>query len=163
MPDINSLPPSRSSGASPSQSRTPPPPAASSSANGGPDQDGRHPSTPAAGGSRSTPIVGGATPPRFGRLERASAGMANLHLHDVAGTHHAESFASALAGNSPQGAGGPSYVTADPHHQRAPSLGDLHQELEQEQEAQVVSARTIPVVLTEPRADAGHGRTGCCR
>ena len=26
----------------------------------------------------------------------------------------------------------------DPHHQRAPSLGELHQELEQEQEAQVV-------------------------
>jgi hypothetical protein len=31
------------------------------------------------------------------------------------------------------------FATADPHHQRAPSLGELHQELEQEQEAQVVS------------------------
>ncbi|KAK5010208.1 hypothetical protein LTR39_004763 [Cryomyces antarcticus] len=30
-----------------------------------------------------------------------------------------------------------SYGTADPHHQRAPSLGELHQELENEQEAQV--------------------------
>ncbi len=29
-------------------------------------------------------------------------------------------------------------TTAPPHH-RAPSLGELHQELEQEQEAQVVS------------------------
>lgn len=29
-------------------------------------------------------------------------------------------------------------ATGDPHHQRAPSLGELHQELEQEQEAQVV-------------------------
>lgn len=28
--------------------------------------------------------------------------------------------------------------TGDPHHHRAPSLGELHQELEQEQEAQVV-------------------------
>jgi len=28
--------------------------------------------------------------------------------------------------------------TADPHHSRAPSLGELHQELEAEQEAQVV-------------------------
>jgi hypothetical protein len=28
----------------------------------------------------------------------------------------------------------------DPHHQRAPSLGELHQELEAEQEAQVVRA-----------------------
>lgn len=32
-------------------------------------------------------------------------------------------------------------ATGDPHHQRAPSLGELHQELEQEQEAQVVSHR----------------------
>lgn len=28
--------------------------------------------------------------------------------------------------------------TADPHHHRAPSLGELHQELEAEQEAHVV-------------------------
>lgn len=34
--------------------------------------------------------------------------------------------------------GSPVFATADPHHQRAPSLGELHQELEQEQEAQVV-------------------------
>ncbi|RAK96244.1 uncharacterized protein BO80DRAFT_238389 [Aspergillus ibericus CBS 121593] len=31
----------------------------------------------------------------------------------------------------------PTVATGDPHHQRAPSLGELHQELEQEQEAQV--------------------------
>lgn len=30
--------------------------------------------------------------------------------------------------------------TADPHHHRAPSLGELHQELEAEQEAHVVRA-----------------------
>lgn len=29
--------------------------------------------------------------------------------------------------------------TGDPHHYRSPSLGEIHQELEQEQEAQVVS------------------------
>lgn len=29
-------------------------------------------------------------------------------------------------------------LTADPHHHRAPSLGELHQELEAEQEAHVV-------------------------
>ncbi|KAI9813353.1 MAG: hypothetical protein M1826_002521 [Phylliscum demangeonii] len=33
---------------------------------------------------------------------------------------------------------------ADPHHQRAPSLGELHQQLEQEQEAQVVRTATRP-------------------
>jgi hypothetical protein len=36
--------------------------------------------------------------------------------------------------------GSPTIATGDPHHhhQRAPSLGEIHQELEQEQEAQVV-------------------------
>lgn len=35
----------------------------------------------------------------------------------------------------------PVFPTADPHHQRAPSLGELHQQFEQEQEAQVVSVK----------------------
>lgn len=40
---------------------------------------------------------------------------------------------------SPTSIGGsPIIGTGDPHHQRTPSLGELHQELEQEQEAQVV-------------------------
>lgn len=34
--------------------------------------------------------------------------------------------------------GSPIIASGDPHHFRAPSLGELHQELEQEQEAQVV-------------------------
>jgi hypothetical protein len=34
--------------------------------------------------------------------------------------------------------GSPIISTGDPHHNRTPSLGDIHQELEQEQEAQVV-------------------------
>ncbi|KAI6785122.1 uncharacterized protein J7T54_006764 [Emericellopsis cladophorae] len=51
---------------------------------------------------------------------------------------------------SPQlGAASPS--TADPHHHRAPSLGELHQELEAEQEAQVVSPRTA--VIFDPGTD----------
>lgn len=32
----------------------------------------------------------------------------------------------------------PLLPTADPHHRRTPSLGELHQQLEQEQEAHVV-------------------------
>lgn len=32
----------------------------------------------------------------------------------------------------------PLLMARDPHHNRAPSLGELHQELEAEQEAQVV-------------------------
>jgi hypothetical protein len=40
---------------------------------------------------------------------------------------------------SPQSlSGSPIISTGDPHHNRAPSLGEIHQELEQEQEAQVV-------------------------
>ncbi|KAA8650768.1 uncharacterized protein ATNIH1004_003457 [Aspergillus tanneri] len=47
-------------------------------------------------------------------------------------SHHA------LRNSSPSSLGGsPIIATGDPHHQRAPSLGELHQELEQEQEAQV--------------------------
>ncbi|KAK1147963.1 hypothetical protein N8T08_000479 [Aspergillus melleus] len=47
-------------------------------------------------------------------------------------SHHA------LRTSSPSSLGGsPIIATGDPHHQRAPSLGELHQELEQEQEAQV--------------------------
>jgi len=36
----------------------------------------------------------------------------------------------------------PSLLARDPHHNRTPSLGELHQELEAEQEAQVV--RPLP-------------------
>jgi len=48
-------------------------------------------------------------------------------------THQA---ASPLLVSSPQ------LMTADPHHHRTPSLGELHQELEAEQEAQVVCSTT---------------------
>jgi hypothetical protein len=37
-------------------------------------------------------------------------------------------------------------TTADPHHHRAPSLGELHQELEAEQEAHVVCLPDIVLV-----------------
>lgn len=39
--------------------------------------------------------------------------------------------------------GSPIIASGDPHHFRAPSLGEIHQELEQEQEAQVVSYNSI--------------------
>ena len=49
------------------------------------------------------------------------------------------SIGHAFRTTSPSSIGGsPTIATGDPHHQRAPSLGELHQELEQEQEAQVV-------------------------
>lgn len=42
---------------------------------------------------------------------------------------------------------------ASPHHQRAPSLGELHQELENEQEAQVVSHSTESASHAQHTAD----------
>lgn len=65
----------------------------------------------------------------------------NIQLNDpslpgpgemVPDSHHRSSFTSPIIGSPLLMAGG------DPHHIRAPSLGELHQELEAEQEAQVV-------------------------
>lgn len=52
---------------------------------------------------------------------------------------------------------------ASPSHNRAPSLGEIHQELENEQEAQVVR-QTTPQNRAEARSDAlSASRTVCCR
>lgn len=65
----------------------------------------------------------------------------NLHLNDptVPAPGEMGSEQHGHAGSPHFGAASPS--TADPHHHRAPSLGELHQELEAEQEAQVVSTQ----------------------
>lgn len=69
---------------------------------------------------------------------------------ELQGGSHRSSMGYAFRTASPTSLGGSSTIpTADPHHQRTPSLGELHQELEQEQEAQVVridlgSPRLIP-------------------
>lgn len=51
--------------------------------------------------------------------------------------------------------------TGDPHHHRAPSLGEMHQELEQEQEAQVVSVNPASafrfIQNAEGTGDGGRG------
>lgn len=53
----------------------------------------------------------------------------------------------------------------DPHHNRAPSLGELHQELEAEQEAQVVcpDPPRAPVDRCVSRWLANRIRTDSCR
>ena len=64
--------------------------------------------------------------------------MTNLNLNDptpvsLSGDSHGPSASSTVSlSRSPI-----PMATADPHHHRAPSLGELHQELEAEQEAQV--------------------------
>lgn len=67
----------------------------------------------------------------------ATAGPAGAGLEHH--EHRSPSFSNYFRTASPSSLGGsPIIATGDPHHQRAPSLGELHQELEQEQEAQVV-------------------------
>ncbi|KAF7117814.1 hypothetical protein CNMCM5793_007016 [Aspergillus hiratsukae] len=61
----------------------------------------------------------------------------NLSESEIPSAEHRSSLSHAFRTASPTIGGSPVFATGDPHHQRAPSLGELHQELEQEQEAQV--------------------------
>ncbi|KAF9893689.1 hypothetical protein FE257_009857 [Aspergillus nanangensis] len=81
-----------------------------------------------------------------GSERRRSAAGVNLNQHNNpngetgsdASSHRTSFSQHALRTSSPTSLGGsPLIATGDPHHQRAPSLGELHQELENEQEAQV--------------------------
>ncbi|KAL8711899.1 MAG: hypothetical protein Q9220_003843 [cf. Caloplaca sp. 1 TL-2023] len=144
-PDLNSLPPSRSPiSANGIDRRQPNPPsprsgsfslAAAATINAGmQQQDSRHHSA----SSRST-----AQPNQPARSERRRSNVAmNLNLNDPSMPAPGEfqhsdrrpSTGHHFRTSSPQDISSP--TTAPPHH-RAPSLGELHQELEQEQEAQV--------------------------
>lgn len=61
--------------------------------------------------------------------------------------------ASDMPGRPASIGGSPIIGTGDPHHQRTPSLGELHQELEQEQEAQVVRIYVPMTRRLSSRAD----------
>lgn len=140
-PDLNSLPPSRS----PANNRQPPSPrsssvslAAAASINAGiQQQDSRRSSVSSRGNQQ---------PAQAGRRERGLSNVAlNLNDPSLPGPGELQSSDHRTRGSSasqqfrttsPQSIGSP--TTAPPHH-RSPSLGELHQELEQEQEAQVVS------------------------
>lgn len=172
MPDLNSLPPSRSpASASPSiQPRT------AFSSPGLPSADS-HPylqrrDTPSPRSS-SISLAAAATmnaadisrrnsstsntrrSPRMGREERARSTVAmSLSLNDptlpgpgeLSNSDHRTNF---FTTGSPSSIGGSSVIaTGDPHHhQRNPSLGEIHQELEQEQEAQVVSRFSAGLII----------------
>lgn len=70
--------------------------------------------------------------------------LMNLHLNDPSIPGPGEmvkDHGSGLRASSPHSmVGSPVLVARDPHHKRAPSLGGLHQEMEEEQEAHVVGA-----------------------
>ena len=147
-PDLNSLPPSRSpvyaNGLDRRQPTSPSPRsssvslAAAATINAGiQHQDSRRSSISSRSNQQST---------QSARAERRRSNVAmNLNLNDPAlpgpGELQSSDYRTATAAqpfrtSSPHSIGSP--TTAPPHH-RAPSLGELHQELEQEQEAQVVS------------------------
>ncbi|KIW14120.1 hypothetical protein PV08_06901 [Exophiala spinifera] len=156
-PDLNSLPPSRSMSSSPMQSRNM---TASSPPNRNDTPSPRASSlslataaiTNAANESSRRSSVSARGSPRLGRMpsdRRRSQAALNfsLNLNDPALPSPGElsssdprlSFSHSYASSaSPQTIGGRSAIaTGDPHHQRQPSLGEIHNELEQEQEAQV--------------------------
>jgi len=78
---------------------------------------------------------------------RQSVVLMNLHLNDPSvpapgemvheSSHVSNGYTTASPGPLAGAAGSPMMLPRDPHHQRTPSLGELHQELEAEQEAQV--------------------------
>ncbi len=144
-PDLNSLPPSRSPSGTPLQTRRPtasPSPrssslslAASATINAGiHNEDSRRSSTSSTRNRPATTV---------GRRERRRSNAA-LNLNDPGIPGPGE-----LQFGDPRSSMGYNFRTSSPHslggsptlahHQRTPSLGELHQELEQEQEAQVVS------------------------
>ncbi|KAL4870152.1 hypothetical protein BDV12DRAFT_166684 [Aspergillus spectabilis] len=153
-PDINSLPPSRSTSASPRQRRNlsslldtlvPTFPTQTLSSTG-------HSNTtsPSMSNNHSNGSMNAELPRRHHPIavsERRRSGNLNLNSSNnsysesgigemPSPSDHRSSIG--LRTSSPSNLGGsPIIGTGDPHHQRAPSLGELHQELEQEQEAQV--------------------------
>jgi len=167
-PDLNSLPPSSSrpipattqmprtmstSSDAPTalrgQSPSPSPRSASTSlqaaaaVNAGlQHEDSRHSSSSSVSRSRQSPHAG----------RRRSTVLMNLQLNDPSlpapGEMINEHPLTSYRTSSPQSiAGSPVVASGDPHHLRTPSLGEIHQELEQEQEAQV--NRLLQMIRTQ--------------
>lgn len=164
-PDLNSLPPSRSTTTSPLSSRN-----MQSSQPSNTRQD-----TPSPRGSmslaatatmnaadrsrRSSSSYQNRGSPQLNRMSserRRSQIAASLNLNDpgipgpgeLSSPDHRSSMSHSFAAASPHSLGGRGTIaTGDPHHQRQPSLGDIHNELEQEQEAQV--NRMLQMIRTQ--------------
>ncbi|EGC46514.1 hypothetical protein HCEG_05729 [Histoplasma capsulatum var. duboisii H88] len=152
-PDINSLPPSRSTSHSPYQARTF---ANSAEIPSGQSLSPRSSSTSLAAAatmnatdrSRRSSVSANRGSPHATRVHerRRSTVAMNLNLNDptlpgpgeLSSSDYRSSIGSSYRTHSPTSIGGnPTIATGDPHHQRTPSLGEIHQELEEEQEAQV--------------------------
>ncbi|WEW57188.1 hypothetical protein PRK78_002650 [Emydomyces testavorans] len=147
-PDLNSLPSSRSTSSSPFQARN----------MQGSSEDSGSQSPPPR--SSSVSLQAAATinaadlshrsstrSPQANRAaeRRRSVVAMNLNFNDptipgpgeLSSSDHRSSLRGSFTHSPPSFVGSPAMATGDPHHHRTPSLGEIHQELEQEQEAQV--------------------------
>lgn len=149
-PDLNSLPPSRNMSSSPNYTR------AMQSTVSPPDRH-ESPSPRLSGSLAAAATINAADisrrssasnrgSPRQGRVSerRRSQVAMQLSLDDPTipspgelsgGSRRASQSYSSMSPSTIGGRG--TVATGDPHHQRQPSLGELHNELEQEQESQV--------------------------
>jgi hypothetical protein len=84
---------------------------------------------------------------------------------ELPSSDHRTSIAHSFTTASPSSLGGMRTLSnGDPHHQRTPSLGEIHQELEQEQEAQVnrmlqlirQQQQQLEEIRNQPGRHAGH-------
>jgi hypothetical protein len=153
-PDLNSLPPSRSVSSSPIQIRNMPSTHNVPNRNDTPSPRSSSTSlaatavTNAANGSRRSSLSNRGSP-RLGRMpsdRRRSQVAIGLNLNDPtipspgelsSSDPRSSSIHSHVAASPTHIGGRPAVATGDPHHQRQPSLGEIHNEFEQEQEAQV--------------------------
>lgn len=96
--------------------------------------------TSGLGGSSSSSLARNRQSPHSSR--RRSQVLMNLQMNDPSvpapGEMLSDTNPSSQVAASPTITASPLPVSSDPHHHRQPSLGELHQELEAEQEAQVV-------------------------
>jgi len=150
-PDLNSLPPSTPTNPSALQSRSTitamSTPQHENSSNQRPSTHSLAAAATMNAADRSPSNSRGS--PRLDRRaseRRRSQVMMNLTLNDPAipapgelsSSDQRSSLGHAFSAASPSGIGGrQTLATGDPNHHRQPSLGDIHNELEQEQEAQV--------------------------
>ena len=150
-PDLNSLPPSKTASPTALQPRS------LASAMSTPQRENslsQRPSTHSLAAAATMNAAerspsNGRSSPRLDRRaseRRRSQVLMNLTLNDPAipapgelsSSDRRMSIGNSFSAASPSSIGGrPTLATGDPHHHRQPSLGDIHNELEQEQEAQV--------------------------
>lgn len=145
-PDLNSLPTSRptSSSSSPMQVQPHPRPRRISLTSVEPyPNNPPSPRSPSLSSLQAAATInanlqrsGSSSSPRLDLERRRSSLINNLNMNDPTIPAPGEMVQNG-SGSPTLGRRRLSVSTADPHHQRAPSLGQLHQELENEQEAQV--------------------------